>query len=118
MTRDCTLSPSRPASGESLMVIVTAKVGGSIGGAGTGSEASSSISVSATVAAERPAIATMSPASASPIGTRLRPRNARSFDSRARSTSSPSRRSALTTWPVAMRPDSTRPVSTRPRNGS
>ena len=37
MTRLCTLSPSVPASGESLMRNVMASVGGSIGWAGSGS---------------------------------------------------------------------------------
>ena len=37
MTRDCTLSPSRPASGPSLMRKVTDRVGGSIGLDGSGS---------------------------------------------------------------------------------
>ena len=36
MTRLCTLSPSRPASGESLTEMVMARVGGSMGLAGIG----------------------------------------------------------------------------------
>ena len=36
MTRLCTLSPSRPASGESFTEMVIARVGGSIGCAGIG----------------------------------------------------------------------------------
>jgi hypothetical protein len=52
-------------------------VGGSIGWAGIASVISGAQMVSATVALERPAMATMSPASALSIGWRFRPRKAR-----------------------------------------
>ena len=64
ITRDCTLVPSRPASGESLTLTVMEMVGGSIGCAGKASVSSMAHKVSATVAFDRPAMATMSPASA------------------------------------------------------
>ncbi len=63
MTRDCTLSPSRPASGLSLTPTVIEMVGGSIGSDGRASVTSRAHRVSATVAFDMPAMATMSPAS-------------------------------------------------------
>ena len=63
MTRDWTLSPSRPARGLSLTETVMEMVGGSIGWAGRGSVTSIAHRVSATVALDMPAMATMSPAS-------------------------------------------------------
>jgi hypothetical protein len=63
MTRDWTLSPSRPARGLSLTETVIEMVGGSIGWAGRASVTSMAHRVSATVAFDRPAMATMSPAS-------------------------------------------------------
>ena len=64
MTRLCTLSPSWPANGPSLMRKVIDSVGGSTGCAGIGVSTEGSHSVSATVASLMPAMATMSPASA------------------------------------------------------
>ena len=64
MTRLCTLSPSWPANGPSLMRNIMASVGGSIGWARNGVSTAGSHSVSATVAWVMPAMATMSPASA------------------------------------------------------
>ena len=61
--RPVTLSPSVPASGESLTRNVIARVGGSIGCAGSGVSTDGSQIVIATVASGSPAIATMSPAS-------------------------------------------------------
>ena len=72
-----TLSPSRPASGLSLTEKVMVIVGGSIGWAGIASVTDGSTIVSATVALDRPANATISPACASSTGTRSRPRKAR-----------------------------------------
>ena len=115
ITRLCTLSPSRPASGESLMPKVTLIVGGSIGCAGSASETAKSARVSATVALAMPARLTMSPASAVSIGVRARPRKARIFETRKRSISAPSRASAFSVWPVRTTPVSIRPVSSRPR---
>ena len=69
MTRLWTLSPSRPASGESLMPKVTLIVGGSIGWAGIGAPTATSVMVSATVALLMPARLTMSPASATSSGS-------------------------------------------------
>ena len=63
MTRLVTLSPSVPASGESLTRKVIERVGGSIGWAVSGSVTSGAQKVSATVPWVRPAMATMSPAS-------------------------------------------------------
>ena len=54
MTRLCTLSPSVPASGESLMRNVMVSVGGSIGCAGSGSVTSGAHSVCETVASGSP----------------------------------------------------------------
>ena len=68
MTRLVTLSPSVPASGESLTRKDMVTVGGSIGCAGSGSVIEGSQNVSATVPFCSPAIATMSPACASSIG--------------------------------------------------
>ena len=56
MTRLCTLSPSVPASGESLMRKVIARVGGSIGCAGSGSVTSGAQIVCDTVASGSPAM--------------------------------------------------------------
>ena len=86
MTRLVTLSPSVPASGESLTMKVMESVGGSIGCACKGSVTSSAQSVSATLNFSSPAMATMSPASASSIGVRSMPRKARIFETRPCST--------------------------------
>ncbi len=97
---------------------VTLIVGGSIGCAGKGAPTDRSAIVSATVAFDMPDRLTMSPASAASIGTRARPRNARIFETRNRSISLPSRASACTVAPAFSVPVSTRPVRSRPRNGS
>ena len=89
MTRLCTLSPSVPASGESLTRKVIDRVGGSIGWACSGSLTSGAHSVSATLKLGRPAMATMSPASATSIGVRSMPRKARILETRPVSTSLP-----------------------------
>ena len=68
--RPVTLLPSVPASGESLTRNIIASVGGSIGCAGIGVSTDGSQIVIATVAFGSPAMATMSPASASSTGTR------------------------------------------------
>ena len=115
MTRLCTLSPSVPASGESLMRKVMASVGGSIGCAGSGSVTSGAHSVCATVASGRPAIETMSPAKPSSIGARSRPRNASTLVTRPASISSPLRSSTLTGWFGLTEPEKMRPVTMRPR---
>ena len=73
ITRLCTLSPSVPASGESLIRKVIARVGGSIGCAGRGCVTSGAQMVCDTVASGRPAIATMSPADASSTAGALEP---------------------------------------------
>ena len=65
MTRLVTLSPSVPASGQSLTMKDMVTVGGSIGWAWSGSSTGGSQKVSATVPFDRPAMATMSPASPS-----------------------------------------------------
>jgi len=75
---------------------VIAKVGGSIGSAGSGLATSGAQIVSATVVRVRPATAMMSPAWASSIGRRSSPRNACSLVSRACSTRRPSRASDFT----------------------
>ena len=63
MTRLVTLSPSVPASGESLTMKDMVTVGGSIGWAWIGFDHQAPQKVSATVPFTRPAMATMSPAS-------------------------------------------------------
>ena len=118
MTRLCTLSPSRPASGESLTEMVIAKVGGSIGVRGDRRRRPRCRrACRRRLRSARPAMATMSPASARSTGTRARPRNASSLVTRARSITLPSRFSALIRRLTVMAPDSMRPVSTRPEIG-
>ena len=87
MTRLCTLSPSVPASGESLMRKVMAKVGGSIGCAGAARSLPARRACATTVASGRPAMETMSPANASSIGVRSRPRKASTLVTRPSSIS-------------------------------
>ena len=110
-----TLSPSVPASGESLTRKVIDSVGGSIGWAGSGSVTSGAQIVCATVASGRPAIETMSPAEASSSATRSSPRKASTFETRPCSTSLPSWSSTLTGWFGATVPEVMRPVTMRPR---
>ena len=88
--RPVTLSPSVPASGELLTRNVIARVGGSIGCACSGISTEGSQMVSATVALGRPAMATMSPASASSTAVRSMPRNASTLVMRPVSISLPS----------------------------
>ena len=118
MTRLWTLSPSRPARGLSFTETVMEMVGGSMGWAGRASVTSRAQRVSATVALDRPAMATMSPASASSMGWRFRPRKASTLVMRPRSISCPSRDRALMARPGTALPESIRPVSRRPRKGS
>ena len=75
-------------------------------------------SVSATVALLMPASVTMSPASATSMPVEVSPRKASTLDTRNRSSTSPSRLSALAVSPARTVPDSTRPVRMRPMNGS
>ncbi len=116
--REVTFFPDRPASGPSLMRKVIASVGGSTGIAGSGPVSSGAPIVSGTVASVMPAMAMMSPASASSTGTRSRPRNDISLVSRPVSSTEPSARSTFSGIFSLARPCSIRPVSTRPRNGS
>ncbi len=119
MTRDCTLSPSRPARGLSFTPTVIEMVGGSIGRASSGVSTSSAHRVSATVALDMPAMATMSPASTpSSIGWRFRPRKASTLVMRPCSMVLPSRDRALMAMPGTALPEWMRPVSRRPRKGS
>ena len=119
ITRLCTLSPSLPARGESLTETVMEMVGGSMGWAGRAVVTSMAHRVSATVALDRPAMATMSPASApSSTGWRFRPRKASTLVTRPRSISWPSRDRAWIARPGTALPAVMRPVSRRPRNGS
>ena len=113
--RPVTLSPSVPASGESFTRNVIASVGGSIGCAGIGVSTSGAQMVCATVASGRPAIATMSPASASSTGTRSSPRKASTLVTRPASISVPLRSSTLTVWFGLTEPEVMRPVTMRPR---
>ena len=115
MTRLCTLSPSWPASGPSLMRNVMERVGGSTGCAVSGVSTEGSHNVSATVASFMPAIATMSPASATSTGVRLSPRNASTFCTRNVSIWLPSLCSALSCWLGRTVPEVMRPVRMRPR---
>src|SRR6516164_2269012 len=115
ITRLCTLSPSVPASGESLMRKVIAKVGGSMGCAGSGSVTSGAQIVCDTVASGSPAIATMSPADASSTPVRSRPRKASTLVTRLCSISCPLRSSTLTPWLGLTAPELMRPVTMRPR---
>ncbi len=117
MTRLVTLSPSVPASGLSLTEKVIESVGGSIGCACSGSTSSSAHSVSATLNFGRPAMATISPASATSIGVRSMPRNARIFDTRPCSTRLPLRSSTFAGALDRIEPENTRPVTMRPRYG-
>ena len=113
--RPVTLSPSVPASGESLTRNVMASVGGSIGCAGIGVSTDGSQIVIGTVAFGSPAMATMSPASASSTGTRSMPRNASTLVMRPVSISLPSWSSTLTDWFGLTEPEVMRPVTMRPR---
>ena len=115
MMRLCTLSPSVPASGESLMRKVMARVGGSIGCAGKGSVTSGAQRVCDTVASGRPASETMSPARPSSIGVRSSPRKASTLVTRPSSTIVPLLSSTLTGWFGLIEPEVMRPVTTRPR---
>ena len=81
--RVVTLSPSRPASGQSLTEKVMARVGGSTGWRGSGSVDVRLADRVGDGGVLRPAMATMSPASASSTGTRSRPRKASSLVMRA-----------------------------------
>ena len=69
----------------------------------------------ATVAFGRPAMATMSPASASSTGARSRPRNASTLVMRPFSISLPVRSSTFTAWFGFTEPEVMRPVTMRPR---
>ena len=71
-------------------------VGGSIGWACRASVTSGTQSVSATLNLDRPAMATMSPASATSIGVRSMPRNARILETRPVSITAPLLSSTLT----------------------
>ncbi len=113
--RPVTLSPSVPASGESLTRKIIDSVGGSIGCAGIGVSTDGSQIVIATVASGNPAMATMSPASASSTGTRSMPRNASTLVTRPLSISLPSWSSTLTFWLGFTVPEVMRPVTMRPR---
>ena len=115
MTRLCTLSPSVPVSGESLMRNVIASVGGSMGCAGRGIITSGAQIVWETVASGSPARATMSPADASSTPVRSRPRKASTFVTRPSSISFPLRSSTLTIWLGLTAPELMRPVTMRPR---
>ena len=110
-----TLSPSVPASGELLTMNDIETVGGSIGCASSGVSTEGSQKVSATVPLVRPAMATMSPASASSSGVRSRPRKARILVMRPLSISLPSPLSTLTAWFGLTEPEVMRPVMMRPR---
>ncbi len=113
--RPVTLSPSVPASGESLTRNVIASVGGSIGWAASGTATSGAQMVCDTVASGRPATATMSPAKASSIGTRSSPRKASTLDTRPVSIRLPLWSSTLAGWFGLIEPEVTRPVTRRPR---
>ena len=110
-----TLSPSVPAKGESLTIKVIDKVGGSMGCACKGSVTSGAHNVSATLNFVRPAIATISPASASSTGVRSIPRKAKILETRPVSTMLPLRSRTLTCWFVLRFPENTRPVIMRPK---
>ncbi len=90
-------------------------VGGSIGCAGNGVSTEGSQNVSATVPLVRPAMAMMSPASASSSGVRSMPRKARIFVKRPCSISLPSAESTFTAWFGLIVPEEMRPVIMRPR---
>jgi hypothetical protein len=78
-----------------LTAKLIASVGGSIGRAWSGSVTAGSAKVLDTVALMRPAMATMSPASALSTGTRSRPRKANTLVARPSSTTLPSTSIAL-----------------------
>ena len=114
ITVEVTFLPSRPASGESLTVILTDIVGGSIGVERNGTVTSGTQIVSETELFVSPAIHTMSPAITLSTGTRLVPSNLNSFVSRPFSITWPSRFSPRTesltdAWPCITRPTRHRP---------
>ena len=73
ITRDVNFLPDLPANGDVFTKNVMVKVGGSIGNAGIGSVTDGSHNVSATVALEKPATTTMSPADAESRDTLFTP---------------------------------------------
>ena len=108
------LSPSWPASGESLMPTVTESEGSStvIGGSGRGS--SGSDSVSPIVISGMPATAMMSPALASSALTRSRASVTYSSVTLTRSISLPPSRHQATVSPLRIVPWWTRQIAIRP----
>ena len=113
-----TLSPSVPASGESLTRNDMVTVGGSIGCAWIGD-----LVLGARRRCRPPSPSrarrwtTMSPASPISIGWRSRPRKARIFETRPVSTSLPSRSITLMVWFGFTSPTRCGPVTMRPRKG-
>mmetsp|Transcript_5976 Transcript_5976/g.21569 ORF Transcript_5976/g.21569 Transcript_5976/m.21569 type:complete len:303 (-) Transcript_5976:245-1153(-) len=111
--------PSLPLRAESLTPNVMLNVGGSIGVDSRGSVTSTEHNVSVTVASPKPAIVTMSPLTHSSIATRVKLFEVKIFDTRPTSRTSPDCRfKACTLSPTLHDPFTTRPVTTRPRNGS
>ena len=118
MTRLCTLSPSWPANGPSLMRKVIDSVGGSTGCAGSG--------VSTGEIAQRVGDGRLAHAgqrddlaglARSRPAARSRPRKASTFWARNCSTTLPSPCSALTVWLGLTLPEVMRPVRMRPEIG-
>ena len=113
--------PSRPPRLLSLTPKVIFSVGGSIGVAGSGSETDTSHTVSVTVADDRPATETMSPAAARSNACLAPPLLVNSLVTRPVSRSFPSPApiaSALTLSPTFTLPLATRPVTSLPTNES
>ena len=115
MTVEVTFLPSRPPKGESLTVMVTDMVGGSIGVEARGSDTLVSQIVSATEALVKPAIQIISPACTSSTITRSVPLKVNNFVNRPFSILLPSKLMALTVSLTFARPCATRPIRHLPR---
>ena len=118
ITVEVTLSPSVPPKGESLTVIVTDIVGGSIGVELKGSFISGSQIVSATDVSFRPARQTKSPAEILSLTTFLVPSNPNNFVNLPFSIILPSKFIALTFELTLTIPCSTLPIKHLPKYGS
>ena len=113
--------PSRPPRLLSLTPNVIRNVGGSTGVAGSGSDTAASHTVSVTVAPERPATETTSPAAARSSGCLTPPLLVKSLVTRPVSRAAPPAAAAvnaLTRSPTFTSPLATRPVTSLPTNGS
>ena len=117
--RSVSCLPSFPASPESFTPNVMRNVGGSTGVDANGSVTLASQRVSVTVASTPPAMVTMSPETHRSTSSRFKLFDVNIFCTRNVSRTLPSlRRRTMILSPIRHEPSTTRPVTTRPRNGS